>query len=71
VGLDVRIPIGLLFTALGLLLAGYGVATFGAPGTAPTGVPINLVWGGLLMIFGVSMLGLARRGAGRPDRRHD
>ncbi len=59
--LDVRIPIGLMFTALGLLLTGYGAATLGQPGTAPSGVPINLLWGVLLLAFGLGMLGLARR----------
>ena len=59
--LDVRLPIGGFFTLLGVLLTGYGWATRGAPGTAPTGVPIDLVWGGALLVFGGAMLGLARR----------
>ena len=59
--LDVRLPIGLLFTALGALLTAYGAVTLGQPGTAPTGVPINLVWGGVLLGFGLWMLFLARR----------
>ena len=40
-----RLPIGAFFTLLGVLLAGYGIATRGAPGTAPTGVSIDLIWG--------------------------
>ena len=44
-GLDLRIPVGTLFAVIGVLLAAYGGATLGEPGTAPTGVPINLVWG--------------------------
>ena len=63
--LDVRFPIGLMFTALGLLLAGYGAATLGDSGTAPTGIAINLVWGVVLLVFGLTMLALARR-ARRP-----
>ena len=59
--LDVRLPIGGFFTLLGALLTGYGWATRGTPGTAPTGVPIDLVWGAALLVFGVAMLGLARR----------
>ncbi|HVH66909.1 MAG TPA: hypothetical protein VM716_03500 [Gemmatimonadales bacterium] len=59
--LDVRLPIGLFFTALGVLLAAYGVATRGSPGMAPTGVPIDLVWGVALLVFGVAMLWLTRR----------
>lgn len=59
--LDVRLPIGLFFTALGALLAGYGLATRGAPGSTPAGVPIDLVWGAALLVFGIAMLWLARR----------
>lgn len=62
--LDVRIPIGLMFTAVGILLTGYGAATLGQPGTAPTGVSINLVWGVILLAFGLGMLELARRARG-------
>jgi hypothetical protein len=61
VTLDVRWPIGLFFTLLGLLLTVYGAATLGDPGTAPVGVPINVVWGAALCAFGLAMLGLARR----------
>ena len=60
--LDVRLPIGAFFTLLGVLLAGYGIATRGAPGTAPTGVSIDLIWGAVLLGFGLAMLALARRG---------
>lgn len=59
--LDVRLPIGGFFTLLGPLLAGYGVATRGDPGAAPTGVPIDLVWGVVLFVFGVAMLAGAVR----------
>src|SRR5207253_5365178 len=65
--LDVRLPIGGFFTLLGLLLTGYGWATLGAPGTAPAGVPIDLVWGAVLLVFGVALLGLARR-ARKPSK---
>jgi len=60
VSLDVRVPIGGFFSVLGLLLTGYGWATLGTPGTAPAGVPIDLVWGAVLLVFGVAMLALAR-----------
>ena len=59
--LDVRVPIGGFFSLLGVLLTGYGWATLGTPGTAPAGVPIDLVWGAVLFVFGVAMLALARR----------
>ena len=63
--LDVRLPIGGFFTVLGALLAGYGWTTRGAPGASPTGVPIDLVWGAVLFVFGVAMLALARGARGR------
>ncbi len=60
-GIDLRTPVGVLFSALGVLLAAYGAATRGQPGTDPTGVPINLFWGLALLGFGLAMLALARR----------
>jgi hypothetical protein len=60
--LDVRIPIGLMFTLLGLLLTGYGVATLGEAAARPTGLPIDLIWGIVMLMFGVAMLLLFRRG---------
>ena len=67
-GLDLRIPVGTLFAVIGVLLGVYGAVTLGQPGTAPTGVPINLVWGLVLLAFGMAMLALARR-ARRAARR--
>jgi hypothetical protein len=56
--LDIRWPIGLMFSLLGALLAVYGAVTLGDPGTAPAGVPINLVW----LAFGLAMLAGASGG---------
>ncbi len=69
-GIDLRTPVGGLFSALGVLLTAYGAATRGQPGTEPTGVPVNLLWGLVLLGFGLAMLALARRArrAGRSDR---
>jgi hypothetical protein len=60
--LDVRLPIGGLFTALGLLLAGYGLATAGdaAHYARSLSVNINLWWGLVMLLFGVLLLGAAR-----------
>ena len=57
--LDIRWPIGLMFSVLGALLAVYGAVTLGRPGTAPTGVPINLTWGLVMLVFGLAMLAWA------------
>ena len=65
-GLDVRFPIGGLFTVLGLLVGGYGVATAGdaAHYAISLGININLWWGLAMLVFGLALLALARRGRG-------
>jgi hypothetical protein len=40
----------------------YGGVTLGRPGTAPAGVPINLYWGLVMLVFGLLMLAGARAG---------
>jgi hypothetical protein len=61
--LDLRLPIGALFTVLGLILAGYGLATNGdAALYAPSaGVNVNLAWGTVMLVFGIIFLVMARR----------
>jgi len=53
-GLDIRWPIGLMFTLIGVLLTVYGIA-YGAD-SVRLGININLVWGFVLLIFGVAMI---------------
>ncbi len=61
--LDIRIPIGGMFVLLGLILAGYGLATAGSEIYARSlFININLVWGLVLLGFGALMLLLAWRG---------
>jgi hypothetical protein len=61
-GLDIRTPIGLMFTIFGLLLAGYGLATSGSPiYERSLGFNVNLEWGAVLLVFGGVMLWLGRR----------
>jgi hypothetical protein len=58
---DIRLPIGLLFLAIGLLLAGLGLTGDQAHlKTASIGVNIDLVWGAVLSLFGAAMLVLTR-----------
>jgi membrane protein implicated in regulation of membrane protease activity len=61
--LDIRFPIGGLFTVLGVLVAGYGIATRGdsALYERSLSVNINLAWGIVMIVFGVFMLGIAWR----------
>ena len=62
---DVRLPIGLLFLAIGLLVAGFGLTGDPAVFRAhDAGLNIDLVWGSVMAGFGAVMLllaGLARR----------
>ena len=66
-GLDIRAPIGGLFTLLGVMLVGYGLVA-GSPNAA-SGAPetnVNLWWGFVMVLFGVVMLVLARRAMSKP-----
>lgn len=59
--LDVRVPIGALFTALGLLLAVYGFLHPTPSAAAFTkGGQVNMWWGIVMLVFGLVMLFLGR-----------
>ena len=62
---DLRFPIGLLFTLFGLLLSGFGLVTRGNTEMyqRSLGYNVNLWWGLLLLLFGLLMLFLSRRGS--------
>ncbi len=60
--LDIRWPIGLMFSVLGALLAVYGGATIHRPGATSGGIPINLSWGLVMLAFGLAMLAGAKSG---------
>jgi hypothetical protein len=65
-GLDVRLPIGGLFTVLGLMLTGYGlmVGSGSASLSAGSFTNVNLWWGLVMLGFGLLLLlgaGLAHR----------
>jgi len=63
--LDIRVPIGSLFVLVGALLVGYGLFSNPAIYQRSLGIDINLWWGGVLLAFGLAMLGLAWRAAVR------
>lgn len=63
-GLDIRWPIGLMFTLIGVLLTGYGAVNRTA--SLSLDININLVWGVVLLVFGVLMLVGAVRGGKKP-----
>ena len=65
-GLDIRTPIGLMFAVLGALLVGYGLLTAGSDVYQRSlGLNVNLVWGAVLLVFGLGMLWLGRRNRSR------
>ncbi|MEI8038672.1 MAG: hypothetical protein WCJ14_09800 [Verrucomicrobiota bacterium] len=56
-GLDLRLPIGLYFTILGVMLGGYGIFTNNAAMYQRSlNMNINLIWGVVLLVFGLGML---------------
>lgn len=59
--LDLRLPIGWMFTAIGALLVGYGLISDQAIYARSLGINVNLWWGVVLLLFGGMMLWLARR----------
>ena len=67
-GLDLRIPIGLLFTVFGVLLSGFGLFSNKAIYQASLGININLNWGLVLFVFGIVMLSFGIAGSRRTAR---
>ena len=68
-GLDIRLPIGMLFTVLGILLTLFGAFSDRALYERSLGINVNLVWGLVLLAFGGIMLFLGRRGMAGPAGR--
>lgn len=62
-GLDIRLPIGLMFFVMGLLLMGFGYFADPAIYARSLSININLIWGFVLLLFGSAFLFLGRRGA--------
>jgi hypothetical protein len=60
-GFDIRIPLGVMFALIGLLLAGFGAASDPAMYQRSLGININLWWGLALLVFAAALLGLAWR----------
>ncbi len=57
-GLDIRWPIGLMFSLIGAILVIYGAVTGKDPEMYKRSldININLIWGALLLAFGLFML---------------
>ena len=57
-GLDIRWPIGIMFSLVGVLLIAFGAATGSDVEMYrhSLGININLIWGAVLLVFGALML---------------
>jgi len=55
-GLDIRLPIGMIFAIFGIMLIVFGVFSNPALYAQSLGININLVWGSVLLVFGAVML---------------
>ena len=64
--LDLRLPIGLMFSIFGVMLSVYGFASNREIYDRSLGINVNLWWGLVLLAFGLVMLGFAIRARGRP-----
>jgi putative Mn2+ efflux pump MntP len=64
-GLDIRWPIGLMFSLIGLMMVIYGVATGSNTEmyARSLNTNVNLYWGLLLLVFGGFMLIMAWKGS--------
>jgi hypothetical protein len=64
-GLDIRWPIGIIFTIYGIALILYGVWADPEIFQRSLGVNIDVWWGAAMLVFGLFMAGLAWRASRR------
>lgn len=61
-GLDIRIPLGLIFLIIGGIMAIFGLVTHGnAMYDRSLDVDINLAWGAIMVLFGAIMFFAGKR----------
>ena len=65
-GLDIRWPIGIIFTIYGIMLILYGAWADPEIFQRSLGVNIDVWWGAVMLVFGLLMSGLAWRASRRP-----
>jgi putative Mn2+ efflux pump MntP len=63
--LDLRLPIGLMFSIFGALLTLFGLFADHAIYARSLGINVNLWWGLVLLVFGLVMLTFALRKSGK------
>jgi putative Mn2+ efflux pump MntP len=69
-GLDIRWPIGLMFSLIGVMMTIYGLVTGSKTELYQRSMDINvnLIWGVVLLIFGGAMLVMAIMGKGKDEQ---
>lgn len=67
-GLDIRLPIGGLFTVIGLLLVSYGLLAGKEIYQASLGINVNFWWGLVMFGFGLIMIMFSRHADQRSTR---
>lgn len=67
--LDLRLPMGLLFSFVGVIMTAFGVATHDNTElySKSLGIDVNLWWGLVMLVFGQTMFHLGRRGQNRKE----
>ena len=60
---DIRIPIGLMFSIIGVFISVFGFFTMSNAGMyhKSLGINVNIIMGILMLVFGLTMLYFARR----------
>jgi hypothetical protein len=61
-GLDLRMPIGLMFSLLGAMTVVYGLVSDAGMYERSLGINVNLWWGLVMLLFGLVFLYFGRRG---------
>ena len=61
-GIDIRLPLGLMFSLLGAVLVIAGLVTDDEIYAPSLGININFWWGLVLLLFGIIMFTFGRRG---------
>ena len=61
--MDLRLPIGYVFTIYGIILVIYGFITKGGEMYSKSlGMNVNISWGAVMLVFGLVMLFFAKKG---------
>ena len=59
--LDIRMPIGAMFSIFGVILAAYGFLSDPAIYQRSLGLNVNLIWGSVMLVTGAILLYFSHR----------